>query len=142
MSANDSENPTVTDLIVTEFAFLVDCGFRPTVESASSVRYDDDRGVFVGIPRFQRQVRRLPCCPTEPTEGRATATELARLSGVDAPRSEFPADADQLQVSVANFAMQLRSSGERALSGDESIFDEALELGREHTRSFTRRVAE
>ena len=51
---------------------------------------------------------------------------------------EYPERADQLWASVARVALDLRSQGARPLAGDHTIYDEAMELRRAHTRKFTR----
>jgi hypothetical protein len=67
-----------------------------------------------------------------------TATELARLGGTPVPRGEFPERTDELHSSVAAVARQLKANGDRVLSGDESIYDEAMQLRQAYTRRYTR----
>jgi hypothetical protein len=144
MTAGESRRSIVlTDMIVAEFAFLVDSGFRWAVENPDSVIYENDAGVFVRVFRDSndKYVGFRVGLTSRPRDA-LTATELARLGGTTLPSGEFPEREDRLHSSVARIAHQLQANGRRALSGDESIFDEAMDLRREYTRSFMSREPE
>jgi hypothetical protein len=126
------------EIVEREFAFLTEAGFRSTVEGENSVSYERPDGLFVRVFRDARdkyvgfrvgQVGR--------PKDALTATELARLAGVTTPRSENPERSDQLAASVAIVAHELQTYGQRILSGDESIFVEAMELRRTYTNPYT-----
>jgi hypothetical protein len=137
----DPTNPPTTfvDFVEAEFGFLVDLGFRCDVEDDNSVRYERADGVFVRVFRDPRDkyVGFRAGLVSRPRDA-LTATELAKLSGVTVPRGEYPERADQLHASVARIARELRAYGERPLAGDETIYDEAMELRRAYTQQFTR----
>jgi len=140
MTRNADKHPTsLIAAIETEFQFLVDRGFRGVAEDENSVRYDGPGGIFVRIFRDSRDkyVGYRIGLTSRPRDA-LTSTELAKLSGVAAPRGEYPERADQLHSSVARVARELRVYGERALAGDESIYDDAMELRRAYTQQFTR----
>lgn len=126
-------------MIEAEFAFLVEQGFRPEVEGEDSVRFEREDGVFVRVFRDpnDKYVGFRIGLSSRPRDA-LTATELARLSGVAVPRGEYPERADQIQASVARIAHELQAHGHRPLAGDETIYDEAMELRRTYTHRFTR----
>lgn len=109
------------------------------VEDENSVRYERADGVFVRVFRDQRDkyVGFRIGLVSRPRDA-LTATELATLSGVAEPRGEYPERADQLRTSVARVAQALQTHGERPLGGDETIYDEAMELRRAYTQRYTR----
>lgn len=135
---NEGE-PTLAEIVEDEFRFLADGGFHGVVEDENSVRYERSDGVFVRIFRDQRDkyVGFRIGLASRPRDA-LTATELAKLSGVVEPRGEYPERADQLSASVARVAHDLRTHGERPLGGDETIYDEAMELRRAYTQRYTR----
>jgi len=130
---------TFAAIVEDEFLFLVERGFRCVVEHEYSVRYEHASGVFVQVFRDERDkfVGFRIGLLARPRDA-LTAPELAKLSGVVEPRAEYPERADQLQASVARVADELRFHGERALRGDESIYDDAMELRRAYTQQYTR----
>jgi hypothetical protein len=126
-------------MIEAEFSFLVDLGFRSIAETAYMVRYERDDGVFVKVFRdpYDKYVGYRIGLTSRPQDA-LTATELAELSGLAVPRSEYPERADRTRAMIARAAQELKRRGERPLSGDESIYDEAMELRRAYTQQFTR----
>lgn len=140
MSDESPKEPvTLVEIIEFEFAFLVELGFRGIVEGAHEVRYERDDGVFVRIFRdpYDKYIGYRVGVTSRPRD-ELTAAELARLSGATVRRGEYPERADQVRASVARVAKELKSYGERPLSGDETIYDEAMDLRRAYTRRFTR----
>lgn len=134
-----NEPVTLLEMIEAEFSFLVELGFRSVVEGDNSVRYERDDGVFVHVFRDPKDkyVGFRVGLASRPRDA-LTATELARLSGVTAPRGQYPDRPDEVHAGVARVARELREHGQRALAGDESIYDEAMELRRAYTQQFTR----
>lgn len=130
---------TFAAIVEDEFLFLGERGFRCVVEHEYSVRYEHTSGVFVHVFRDERDkfVGFRVGLVGRPRDA-LTATELAKLSGVAEPRGEYPERADQLRASIARVADELRVHGERALRGDESIYDDAMELRRAYTQQYTR----
>ena len=140
MSEKECEEPvTLVEMIQAEFSFLEESGFHSVVESDNSVRYERSDGVFVRVFRDpnDKYVGFRIGLTSRPRDA-LTATELARLSGVAAPRGEYPERADETWASVTRVARELRKHGARPLSGDKTIYDEAMELRRAYTRQFTR----
>ena len=134
-----NDSVALVHMIETEFQFLVERGFRLVIEDPNNVLFERDDGVFVRVFRDSRDKYlgyRIGLA-SRPLDA-LTATELARLSGIAAPRGEYPERADQLHTSVARIAQDLRTHGERPLSGDETIYDEAMDLRRDYTQQFTR----
>ena len=130
---------TLVEVIEAEFSFLVESSFRPTVESENSVKYVRDDGVFVRVFRDPNdKYIGLRVGLTSRPRDALTSTEIARLAGVTAPQAQYPERSDQVHASVARVAHELRVYGQRTLSGDTTIFDEAEELRRAYTRPFTR----
>jgi hypothetical protein len=129
----------LTEMIVTEFEFLTSRGFQPTIESPNAVLFESDVGVFVRVFRDpnDKYVGFRVGLMSRPRDA-LTATELARLGGTPVPRGEFPERTDELHSSVAAVARQLKANGDRVLSGDESIYDEAMQLRQAYTRRYTR----
>jgi len=130
--------PTFVQIIEAEFNFLVEQGFQSVVEDEDSVRYDRRDGVFVRIFRDPRDgyVGFRVGLASRPRDA-LTATELARLSGVTAPRGEYPDRAEHIRASVARVAQDLQTYGERPLAGDEAIYDEVMELRRAYTEKYS-----
>jgi hypothetical protein len=130
---------TLVEMIEEEFSFLESRGFQVTVEGENSVKYANASGVFVRVFRDpnDKYVGFRVGLATRPKDA-LTATELGRLAGGASPRGEYPERSDQVHASVARVAHQLRTLGERPLSGEEAIFDEAMELRRAYTHTFTR----
>jgi hypothetical protein len=130
---------TLVEIVEDEFRFLGEHGFHSVVEDESSVRFERGDGVFVRVFRDQRDkyVGFRIGLSSRPRDA-LTATELAKLSGVAVPRGEYPERADQLRASVARVARDLRIHGDRPLGGDETIYDEAMELRRAYTQQYTR----
>jgi len=130
---------TLAEIVEDEFHFLVERGFHSVVEDENSVRYERDDGVFVRVFRDQRDkyVGFRIGLTSRPRDA-LTATELAKLSGVAEPRGEYPEHPDQMRASVARVAHDLRTHGDRPLGGDETIYNEAMELRRVYTQRFTR----
>lgn len=140
MSSNPSEGAaTLVAIVEDEFQFLAERGFHSVVESENSVLYESAAGIFVRVFRDQRDkyVGFRVGLASRPRDA-LTATELAKLFGVPDPRGEYPERSDQLRASVARVAHELRTYGDRALGGDESIYDEAMELRRAYTQRYTR----
>ena len=133
-----SDPTTIVQIIGAEFQFLVGRGFRSVVEDENTVLYERDDGVFVRVFRDSRDkyIGFRVGLVSRPQDA-LTATELARLSGVAAPHGEYPLRADQVHASVARVAQDLRTHGERPLGGDETVYDEAMDLRRSYTRPFT-----
>lgn len=131
----DDEFPEV---VVSEFSFLLDRGFRPTVEGGESVLYEAANGVFVRVFRDSRDryVGFRAGLTSRPKDA-LTVPEFARLTGAEM-QGEFPASGSELRAGAARLAGLLRDFGERVLSGDETILDEAMALRSEYTKSFTR----
>lgn len=140
MTSDPNESTaTLSEIVEDEFRFLAERGFHCTIEDETSLRYESAEGVFVRVfrdPRDKYVGFRIGL--TSRPRDALTATELAKLSGVAESRGEYPERADQLRASVARVARDLRIHGERALGGDESIYDEAMELRRAYTRRYTR----
>ena len=134
-------NPvSLVQIIEQEFAFLTEAGFRSAVEGDNSVSYEHPDGLFVQVfqdPRDKYVGFRLG--QVDRPKDALTATELARLADVATPRGEYPERGDQLAASVAKVAQDLRKYGERALSGDHTIFEEAKELRRAYTSRYTKK---
>jgi hypothetical protein len=130
---------TLSAMIESEFRYLVDLGFRSLVENENSVRYDRPDGVFVSVFRDPRDkyVGFRVGLASRPRDA-LSATELAKLVGAPTRPGEYPERDDQVWASVARAALDLRKQGARALSGDQAIFDEAMELRRAYTQRFTR----
>lgn len=130
---------TLVEMIEVEFGYLLDLGFRSVIENENSVRYERNDGVFVRVfrdPRDKYVGFRIGLA-SRPRDA-LTATELATLARAPMHRGEYPERADQLWASVARVALGLRSQGARPLAGDQTIYDEAMELRRAHTQKFTR----
>jgi hypothetical protein len=66
-----------------------------------------------------------------------TVPEFERLTGATT-KSDHSGSGSGLRVAAARLARLLNDYGERILSGDESILEEAMALRREYTRPFTR----
>ena len=134
-----NEPSELVDMIKAEFAFLEERGFRPTVEGENSVKYENAHGVFVRVFRDpnDKYVGFRVGLASRPKDA-LTGTELARLVGVGSPRGEYPERSDQVHASVARVAVFFRTFGERPLSGEDGIFDQAMELRAAYTRPFTR----
>jgi hypothetical protein len=134
----NTEDRDLVEIIKIEFSFLVERGFDIHVENENSVKYSNSQGVFVRVFRDSndKYVGFRVGLLSRPRDA-LTATELARLAGVTNSRGEFPVRKDQLHASVATIAHQLQAHGERALTGEIAIFDEAKELRRAYTRPFT-----
>jgi hypothetical protein len=128
---------TLVDMIATEFVFLIERGFHATVEGKNSVLYANASGVFVRVFRdpIDKYVGFRVGLASRPKDA-LTAAEIVRLAGVTAHRGEYPEGIDQLDATVARVAQELRTYGERPLSGEVAIFDEAMEMRRQHTRSY------
>lgn len=130
---------TFLDAIAPEFAFLGDRGFHATAEGDDAVLYEAPNGVFVRVFRDPRDryVGFRVGLTSRPKDA-LTMTELARLTGAES-RGEYPERPAELRASAARLARLLRTHGERSLSGDETILEEAMRLRREYTKGFTRR---
>lgn len=137
----DDTRPSFVELVKDEFSFLTDRGFADSVEGEREVRYENDEGVFVRVFRDPRDkyVGYRVGLSARPKDA-LTAAELVRLSGARQHRGEYPERDSELGASIARVSAELRQFGERALSGDVSIYDEAMELRREHTSRYTKRM--
>lgn len=126
------------EVVASEFSFLRDRGFSSTVESGDSVLYEAANGVFVRVFRDSRDryVGFRAGLTSRPKDA-LTVPEFARLTGAES-QGEFPGSASELQASAARLARLLRDFGERVLSGDETILNEAMAMRSEYTKSFTR----
>lgn len=127
-----------SEVVASEFSFLGDRGFRCTVESEDSVLYEAANGAFVRVFRDSRDkyVGFRAGMKSRPKDA-LTVPELARLTGADID-GEFPESVSELRAGTARLARLLKDFGERVLSGDETILDEAMALRSEYTKSFTR----
>lgn len=127
-----------SEIVASEFSFLGDRGFRSIVESDDSVLYEAANGVFVRVFRDSRDryVGFRAGLKSRPKDA-LTVPEFARLTGAEM-QGEFPESVSELRAGVARLAGLLRDFGERVLSGDETILDEAMALRSEYTKSFTR----
>lgn len=128
------------DLAESEFAFLSERGFRSVVETEHAIRYENNDGVFVRVVRDpnDKYVGFRVGLKGHPRDA-ITATELARLTGSSESGGAYANSPSELAEAVAEVARQLRKHGGRALAGDESIYDDAMELRRRYTDQFTRR---
>ena len=122
------------NVVEAEFAFLKERGFRSTADSSNSVLYSGSpRTVFVRVfydPREQ-YVGFQVGLDARPRDA-LSKEEIASLAGDASWRrpNAHEESGDRLRGGVARAAALLRSCGERALSGDESVFDEAMEVRR------------
>ncbi len=133
-----SEPASLAEIIEREFAFLTEAGFRSTVETENSVSFERPDGVFVRVFRDPRdKYIGFRVGQVSHPKDALTVTELIRLDRVATPRGEYPERSDELAASVAKVAQDLRIYGQRALSGDETIFREAMELRRAYTSRYT-----
>lgn len=126
------------EVVASEFSFLRDRGFSSTVESGDSVLFEAANGVFVRVFRDSRDryVGFRAGLTSRPKDA-LTVPELARLTGAES-QGEFPESDAELVAGAARLARLLRDFGERVLSGDETILNEAMALRSEYTKSFTR----
>ena len=127
------------EVVAAEFGFLVDRGFRCSVESDRSVRYESPNGVFVHVfrdPR-DRHVGFKAGLVTRPRDA-LNAGHLERITG-GRVRADYSSDDSAMRIAVVRRARLLRDYGERILSGDESILEEASALNREYTKRYTKK---
>lgn len=125
------------DVVASEFAFLLGRGFVCTVETDASVYYEGPNEVFVRVFRdpvdwyvgFRVGLTRRP-------KDALTATEPAQLTGA-ALEGDYPETSSELRASAARLARLLKDNGERVLTGDEAVLDEAMVLRRRYTERFT-----
>jgi len=126
------------EVVTSEFRFLRDLGFSATVESGESVLYEAANGVFVRVFRDSRdRYVGFRAGLTNRPKDALTVPEFARLTGAES-QGEFPESASELPAGAARLARLLRDFGERVLSGDETILDEAMAMRSEYTNAFTR----
>lgn len=126
------------EVVASEFSFLRGRGFSSTVESRDSVLYEAANGVFVRVFRDSRdRYIGFRAGLTSRPKDALTVPEFARLTGAET-QGEFPESASELQAGTARLARLLRDFGERVLSGDETILDEAMAMRSEYTKSFSR----
>jgi hypothetical protein len=137
-SAASDHGETFLDVVASEFGFLLDRGFRSVVESEGVVVYEATNGVFVRVFRDATDlyVGFRVGLGSRPRDA-LTTPEFARLTGAKC-RGDYPESASDLRAGAARLAQLLRDFGDRVLSGDEKILDEAMALRRQHTNSFTR----
>jgi len=136
--ASGSEPESFSAVVASAFAFLLDRGFRCSIESDESVVYEGPSGAFVRVFRDTRD-RYLGFRAgvlSRPRDA-LTVPELARLTGAKA-EGHYPESGSDLRDAAGRLALFLRDHGDRVLSGDESILDEAMALRSEYTKSFTR----
>jgi len=113
-------------LVESEFGFLVDQGFRVETESDGSVTFQNERGTFVRVVHDTRdEVVANQVGSVEHPLDAVTMEELMRLADATGPRHRFPDIDDGLRYLVARAAYKLRNYGQRALSGDASVFEDA-----------------
>lgn len=137
-SPSGERDQTFSEIVTSEFSFLVDRGFRAAIESNESVAYEAENGALVRVFRDPRDryVGFRAGLTSRPKDS-LTVPEFVRLTGAQS-QGEFPEGVSELRLGVARLARLLRDFGERVLSGDETILDEAMALRREYTKSFTR----
>jgi len=126
------------EVVAAEFGFLVERGFRCSVVSDRSVRYESPNGVFVHVfrdPR-DRHVGFKAGLVTRPRDA-LNAGHLERITG-GRVKPDHSGDDSGVRAAVVRRARLLREHGERILSGDESIVEEALALDREYTKRYTK----
>lgn len=126
-------------VVDSEFAFLLDRGFSRSIESTESVVYEAPNGAFIRVFRDARDhyVGFRAGVVSRPRDA-LTVPELARLTGAKS-ESLYPEGAVDLRVAANRLALLLKNHGERILSGDESILDEAMAIRSQFTKSFTHR---
>lgn len=129
-------------IVAEEFGFLAERGFHSVVEDEARVRFDRADGLFVSVffDQYDRYVGFRIGLASQPRNA-LTDAELVKLSGAAPDRSALPfvEQADQLLGAVARAANDLRMHGDRPLSGDEGVYEEAMELRRAHTDQYIRR---
>ena len=137
-SLSGDRDQTFSEVVSSEFSFLVDRGFRTAVESDESVAFEATNGAFVRVFRDPRdRYVGFRAGVTSRPKDALTVPEFVRLTGAES-QGEFPESVAEVRAGVARLARLLRDFGERVLSGDETILDEAMALRREYTKSFTR----
>jgi len=126
------------EVVASEFGFLVDRGFRSSVESDRSVLFESPTGVFVRVVRDprERSISFRAGLVAEPRDA-LTETEFQRLIGANV-KADFSQDDSGMRIAVERRARLLREHGERILSGDKSILDEAKDIRIEYTRRYTK----
>jgi len=128
---------TFSEIVLSEFSFLFDRGFRSAVESDESVLFEAPNGVFVRVFRDSRDSYiGFRAGPTSRPKDALTVPEFARLTGAER-HGEYPVGVTELRAGVARLAHLLRDFGERVLSDDETILDDAMALRSGYTKSFT-----
>jgi hypothetical protein len=125
-------------VVASKFSFLLDRGFRYSVESDESVLYESPDGIFVRVFRDPRDryVGFRAGLASRPRDA-LTVPEFARLTGATT-KGDYPETTSELHVDADRLARLLEDYGERVLAGDETILDEAMVLRSEYTKSFTR----
>lgn len=136
--ASGTAPESFTELAASAFAFLIDRGFRYSVESDDSVIFEEESGAFVRVFRDPRDryVGFRVGVVTRPRDA-LTVPEFVRLTGAKA-ESHYPESSSDLREAAGRLALLLKEHGDRVLSGDESILDEAMALRSEYTKSFSR----
>lgn len=116
-------------LVESEFGFLADYGFHLETESDESVTFQDDRGNFVRVVHDDRDktVDIRVGSVAHPRDA-VTIGEIMQLEDATGPRHGSPDIDDILHYLVARAAHKLRNYGQRALSGDARIFEDAKKL--------------
>jgi hypothetical protein len=129
-----------SEVVIAEFGFLVERGFRPVVVQADGeVRFVAAHGVFVRVfhdPRERHVGFRvgLSSCPKDAL----AMEEYARLTGAKR-HGEYLEGVPRVRASARNLARLLRDHGDGVLAGDEEIYERVKGLRHEYTKSFARR---
>lgn len=130
--------PEFEERASTAFSFLLARGFRRDATPPPTVRFVNDSGVFVDVFHipFERYIGFKVGLTSQPKDA-INNEELRTVENVQRPRSHFGATepSDPLEA----LAHLLEAHGERVLSGEQGVFDEARELRRRYTEQFTRR---
>jgi hypothetical protein len=137
-STTGDRGETFSEVVISEFSFLLARGFQPVVHTDDEVAYAAPHGVFVRLFRDARDryVGFRVGLSSRPKDA-LTTTEFVRLTGAKS-QGEYPETISQLRASARRLAQLLHDYGDRVLAGDETILDEAKALRREYTKSFTR----
>lgn len=118
------------------FEFLERRGFRSTAEGDAMVLYESVDGVFVRAFCDAREMHvgfRVGLA-SRPKDA-LTDAELGLLDGGGGSLETRLQDEGVRALAIAA-AHELETLGDRALAGDQTIFDEAMLLRREHTRGY------
>ena len=122
----------------TAFSFLLTRGFRRDADPAPRLRFVNDTGVFVDV--FHIPLERYTGFKVGLTSQPRDALNNEELRSVEKVQ-RLPSRLGPIESSepLEALARLLEEHGERVLSGEQGVFEEARELRRRYTEQFTRR---